>query len=52
MFVDGQTGENDVRRYFSKMKPSSIIYGRLDNLEPTNAVKNVIKSKGVQNDAI
>jgi hypothetical protein len=46
MFVDSQNGESDVRRYFNRMKPTSLIFGRLDNLKPTEAVKNVVKNKG------
>jgi hypothetical protein len=45
MFVDGQSGKDDVRGYFNGMKPASLKYGRLDNLKPTDAVKNAVKNK-------
>jgi hypothetical protein len=37
----------DVRRYFDRMKPASLIFGRLDNLKPAEeAVINAVKNKG------
>ena len=32
-FIDGQSNKKDVSEFFSRMKPSSIQYGRTDNLE-------------------
>jgi hypothetical protein len=50
MFVDGQNGKDDVRGYLGKMMPSLIFYGRLDNLQPTDAVKNAVKNREREND--
>ncbi len=45
MFVDGQNGIDDAKIYFYMMKPLSLIFGRLDNLKPTDAIKNAVKNK-------
>ena len=41
MFVDPQNGNADAVDYFKLVRPSSVIFGRLDNLVPTD---NVIKA--------
>ena len=46
MFVDSQSNRADVKRYFNMMKPSSIVYGRLDNLRPNNSILDAVKAKG------
>lgn len=46
MFVDSQTNDMDVRSYFEGLKPSSIVYGRLDNLKPNRSIINAVKSRG------
>jgi len=45
MFVDGQTNEEDVTYFFDILKPKSIVYGRLDNLKPTDWVKNAVRNR-------
>jgi len=47
MFVDSQTNKLDVRRYFDHLDKSSIVYGRLDNLEPDSTIINAVKTRGV-----
>jgi hypothetical protein len=42
MFIDSQKGKDDCIGYLNKMKPSSIIYGRLDNLKPSEKSKNTV----------
>jgi SPP1 gp7 family putative phage head morphogenesis protein len=46
LFVDGQNGSSDVVEYFSRSKPSSIKYGRTDNLEMSDRLKNACKNRG------
>jgi hypothetical protein len=46
MFVDSQSNKADVKRYFNMMKPSSIVYGRLDNLRPNSSILNAVKARG------
>jgi len=46
MFVDGQINSDDVKWYFNALKPSSIRYGRLDNLKASDAIRNAIRNKG------
>jgi len=48
LFVDSQIGRADVRWYLEEMTPSSIIYGRLDNLEPTDSIINAVKAREAQ----
>jgi len=45
MFVDGQNGMDDAKWYLYQMIPSSIIFGRLDDLKPTDAVKNTVRDR-------
>ena len=47
MFVDSQSNTADVRLYFDGLKPSSIIYGRLDNLKPNVSIINAVKAREV-----
>lgn len=44
-FVDPQNGNADVEDYFKRVKPSSILYGRVDNLDLTDNVKVASKNK-------
>lgn len=46
VFVCPQTGRYDVSMYFDKLVPSSIVYGRTDNLEPSELIKYACKNKG------
>ena len=45
VFVCPQTGRYDVSMYFEKLVPSSIVYGRTDNLEPSEFIKYACKNK-------
>jgi hypothetical protein len=45
MFVDSQSNNADVRLYFDGLIPSSIIYGRLDNLNPNVSIINAVKTR-------
>jgi hypothetical protein len=45
MFVDSQDGKSDVAWYFDRMKPDSIIYGRLDNLSPSENIIHTVKNR-------
>lgn len=47
MFVDSQNNNADVRLYFDGLMPSSIIYGRLDNLNPNVSIINAVKTREV-----
>ena len=44
-FIDAQHGYSDVEVYFDKADPSSIIYGRWDNLKPSDLVTNACKGR-------
>ncbi|GBU21308.1 hypothetical protein R80B4_01197 [Fibrobacteres bacterium R8-0-B4] len=46
MFVDPQSNNADARQYFDGLKPSSIVFGRLDNLKPNDSIINAIKTRG------
>lgn len=46
VFVDPQTGSYDVKHYFEHLVPNKIYYGRTDNLEPSEFVKDACKNKG------
>ena len=48
VFLDGQSNEygQSVEDYFKIVKPSSIQYGRWDNLEPNEVVKTAVKNRG------
>lgn len=46
MFIDPQNAKADVASYFDSVKPSSVIYGRLDDLNMTDAVVKAVKKKG------
>jgi len=48
IFVDSQSNKADVRSYFDGLKPSSIVYGRLDNLNPNSSILNAVKARGAQ----
>jgi hypothetical protein len=48
MFIDSQKGKDDCIGYLNKMKPSSIIYGRLDNLKPSENSKNTIINRSAK----
>lgn len=43
MFVDPQNNKLDCSDYFSRVKPSSIVFGRWDNLEMSDKVKDICK---------
>lgn len=45
LFVDPQSGSRDVRHYFNYAKPSSVEYGRIDNLVPTEGILETCKSR-------
>ena len=46
IFVCPQTARYDVKMYFEYIEPTSIIYGRTDNLEPSDLIKYACKNKG------
>jgi hypothetical protein len=49
VFVDGQNNKRGeyVREYFQRAKPSSIVYGRFDDLEPNESnIKKALKNRG------
>jgi len=46
LFVDSQSNRADVKRYLNMMKPSSLIFGRLDNLGPNSSILNAVKARG------
>jgi hypothetical protein len=46
VFVDPQVGKADVRWYFDELEPSSIVFGRLDNLKPDFSIINAVKARG------
>ena len=48
MFVDSQSNTADVKQYFDVLKPSSIVYGRLDNLKPSRSIINAVKAREAQ----
>jgi hypothetical protein len=50
MFVDSQNNNSDVAHYLGIMEPTSIIYGRLDNLKPSSNVENNVSNRRQQND--
>jgi hypothetical protein len=43
-YIDGQCGKIEVDKYLNEMKPSSIVYGRWDDLDPTDIVKKACKN--------
>jgi hypothetical protein len=45
VFVDPQVGKADVRWYFDELEPSSIVFGRLDNLKPNLGIINAVKAR-------
>jgi len=45
LFIDPQSGSRDVRYYFDHAKPSSVEYGRIDNLTPTEGIIETCKSR-------
>jgi len=45
-FVDSQNNTADARGYFDILMPSSIVFGRLDNLEPNVSIINAVKARG------
>jgi len=45
MFVDSQINMVDVRSYFEGLVPQSIVFGRLDNLKPSDNIINVVKAR-------
>lgn len=45
-FVDAQNGKNDVLYYFEYVKPSSVMFGRVDNLKMTDEAKKACKNRG------
>jgi len=47
-FVDSQNNMADVKRYFDVLKPSTIVFGRLDNLEPNASIINAVKAREVR----
>jgi hypothetical protein len=46
LFVDPQNGSGDAGWYFGKMKPDSIIFGRIDGLSPGINVEKACKNTG------
>ena len=46
VFVDAQTGRYDVKYYLDYLEPTKIFYGRTDNLEPSEFIKDACKNKG------
>jgi len=46
MFVDSQINMANARIYFDALEPSSIVYGRLDNLKPNANIINAVKERG------
>jgi hypothetical protein len=48
VFVDGQNGKSGqaVADYFKIVKPSSILYGRVDNLDLSDKIKEAVKVRG------
>jgi hypothetical protein len=46
VFVCPQTAQYDVSYFFEHLEPTSIIYGRTDNLEPSDLIKAACKNKG------
>lgn len=44
LFVDPQNNMIDCSKYFSRVKPSSIEFGRWDNLEMSDKVKDICKA--------
>jgi len=48
VFVDSQVGKIDVRWYFNGLEPSSIVYGRFDNLKPALNIINAVKAREAQ----
>jgi hypothetical protein len=51
VYVDGQSNDSDVKKYLEVMEPSSIVYGRLDNVKPNDNVKRAVKVRSAKNDA-
>ena len=47
VFVDSQINKTDARQYFEGLKPSSIVFGRLDNLKPNATIINAVKAREV-----
>jgi hypothetical protein len=45
VFVDPQIGKADVSWYFDELEPSSIVFGRLDNLKPDFSIINAVKAR-------
>lgn len=45
-FIDAQSGETNVARYFDLVQPSKTVYIRWDDLEPSDMIKNTCKNKG------
>ena len=45
-FVDGQSGETDVNRYFKTAVPNYTICGRWDHLNPSDLIKQACKNRG------
>lgn len=48
VFVDGQNNKSGdyVEAYFKRAKPSSIEFGRWDDLEPSEKIKKAVKNRG------
>jgi hypothetical protein len=47
MFVDAQNNAYNAAGYFFAMDPSSIRYGRLDNLRPSADIRRVVRNRGM-----
>lgn len=45
MFVDSQINSVDARSHFEELIPSSIMFGRLDNLKPNDNIINAVKAR-------
>lgn len=48
VFTDGQNGKSGeyVANYFNRVKPSAILYGRIDNLELSDKITEAVKVRG------
>lgn len=49
-FIDGQNGSSNCEEYFEDVKPSSIIYGRTDNLALTEKTFEAMKKGSDENE--
>ena len=45
LFIDPQSGSIDAEKFFKQAKRSSVIFGRLDNLEPSESALRACKNR-------